>query len=565
MPLKSNGQLLVKIRQQPFTALFTAASPIAVPGYTLELLSPVPRAISALSTAAPADHWLLAKPNAPKTDSSPWDAAHAAASAQGYAHYVEPDILHDQTLADASRRIRATDAGTPVGKRDDGLNTDWPPFVSSDTGVSPGWHLSAAYSGFQSVRSLATGKGIRIGHLDTGYTPAHSSTPRNIRPDLAYDFWDGKKGAVDPGTQSPIDQPGHGTSTLALLAGNAMDLTFGTQHFVGDIGGAPDADIVPVRISPSVIHFATSTMAKGLYYAMAPSGDPNVPNLANRCDVVSISHGGLPALSWADAVNALYEAGIVIVAASGDSIYLKIIDLATRYTVYPSAFNRVLTAVGATYAKQPYVTDKLFVMQGCWGPDAVMEKALAGFTPNVIGMRYDDTPDGFDMNFGGTSASTPQVAAACALWLQLYRDRLPADWSRVEACRIALFDGADDTHPDKSKLGWGLLNVPAALRDDVATKAIAAAKAGKRSAPDSVSFAFWRLLLGFAPPDSDEERMYETEVAQIVLSSDNPELRVAGGKAGKINSFSPSERSHFRDELLKEPLSNALRKKVSGL
>jgi hypothetical protein len=162
-----------------------------------------------------------------------------------------------------------------------------------------------------------------------------------------------------------------------------VDLPFGRHRFKGDLGGAPDAEVIPIRISPTVIHLYTSTMAKGLYDALAPSGDPAKPNRANRCDVVSISHGGLPSASWADAVNTLYEDGITIVAASGDSIYLDAVDLATHYTVYPSAFNRVLTAVGATYAKMPYITTNFGVMQGCWGPDTVMEKAVAGFTPNV--------------------------------------------------------------------------------------------------------------------------------------------------------------------------------------
>ena len=575
MALQGNkGQLLVKVTGRPFASLFAGPQPFSLRGYVLEPLAPSVQTLTRFNAAIPSDHWLLATPENTTEGASPWDAAHAAAQAHGYEHYVEPDIIHEQPSgppkpalrhAPEEARAAATGEGPPQGKLDDLPATEWPPHVSADDGISPGWHLSSAYAGFETVRNISTGVGVRIAHLDTGYTPNHASTPRNIRHALAYDFWAGKEGAIDPGTQSPVDQPGHGTSTLALLAGNAMDLRFGKQRYVGDIGGAPDAEIVPIRISPSVIHIATSTMAQGLYYALAPSGDPRKPAPANRCDVVTISHGGLPTATWADAVNTLYEAGIVIVAASGDSIYLKVIDLATRFTVYPSAFNRVLTAVGATYAKLPYVTDKLFVMQGCWGPDAVMEKALAGFTPNVVGMRYDDVPDGFDMDFGGTSASTPQIAAACALWLQLYRNRLPDNWSRVEACRLAMFDSADDTHPDKSKLGWGLLNVPTSLSETTATKAIAAAKAGKPSAPDSVSFPFWRLLLGIAPPDSEEERMYKTEVAQVVLGSDNTELRVAGVKAASRTTLSARERQHYLQLLRQEPKSKALESRIAKL
>jgi hypothetical protein len=115
---------------------------------------------------------------------------------------------------------------------------------------------------------------------------------------LGYDYWDDKQDAAGPGTAWPGLQPGHGTATLALLAGNTTDLTFGKHRFQGDIGGAGDAEVIPVRISPSVIHVYTSTMAKGLYRGLAPGG-----SAFNRCDVVSISHGGLPSASWASSAD----------------------------------------------------------------------------------------------------------------------------------------------------------------------------------------------------------------------------------------------------------------------
>ncbi len=65
-----------------------------------------------------------------------------------------------------------------------------------------------------------------------------------------------------------------------------------------------------------------------------------------------------------------------------------------------------------------------------------MKKAIAGYTPNVPWMRYDDTPNGWDLDGGGTSAATPQIAAACALWLAKYGDQFPAGWVRVQACRM---------------------------------------------------------------------------------------------------------------------------------
>ena len=356
--------------------------------------------------------------------------------------------------------------------------------------------------------------------------------------------------------------PGHGTATLALLAGNRLSLEFGGQIFEGDFGGAPDAEVIPVRICPSVIHLYTSTMARGLYHAMAPGNDA-----ANRCDVVSISHGGLPSASWADAVNAAYENGITIVAASGDSIYLALIDLATRYTVYPSAFNRVTTALGATYLKKPYISQHLGAMQGCWGPDAVMEKAVAAFTPNVAWMDFDHPPNGFSMSGGGTSSSTPQIAAACALWLERYGNRLPSDWRRVEACRVALFESTDNRHADMPELGWGTLNMPHMLDPALADRTIAASNAGtlKESAKDSVSFPFWRLLVGLAPPDSAEEAMYEAEVAQVVLQSRDNTLLAASREAAAGGTFSVAYRARLVVALSAQSISDQLHARLARL
>ena len=77
------------------------------------------------------------------------------------------------------------------------------------------------------------------------------------------------------------------------------------------------------------------------------------------------------------------------------------------------------------------------------------------------------------MDGAGTSAATPQIAAAAALWLAEHRDavsRYSQPWMRVEAVRQALFTSAakstaqDDSQPRRcEKIGQGVLKVDAAL------------------------------------------------------------------------------------------------------
>lgn len=556
MGLVGNGQLLVKLAGVTPAAVRDAKTGFRLPGYDTEPLAPhVHQLRLSKGPQTPSDHWLVARPLGRSKDAtthSPWDEAHEAAAKDGYDHYIEPDLLHPGEEAEVAKEEEK--------RKDEFYNKNWPPTpLDPAVGVSPGWHLGPDYSGFALVRDRATGTGVRIAHLDTGYFP-HFATPRNLKPNLGYDYWGRKKDPLDPlTTVFRLLQPGHGTATLALLAGSHVDLKFGQAQYVGDIGGAPDAEVIPIRIGPTVVHFCSSSMAKGLFHALAPCGDPDDPIPGERpCDVVTCSHGGLPSAAWASAVNHLYEAGIIVVAASGDSFHFGPVDLATRFTVYPSAFNCVLTAVGATYDLKGYATDIFSEMQGCWGPDPVMNKAIAGFTPNVPWLNCLEL-NGFSMHGGGTSAATPQVAAACALWVQLYGSKMERDWKRVAACRMALFHGAHNVHPDRSKLGNGTLHVPGALDDVFNTKLLAHPEVLEASQPDSVSVPFWRLMFGAPPPGAERDSMYEVELAQLLQASKNPELR-------KLAVVLPDakDKQRYLDLVAAEGASDALKQRLAA-
>lgn len=578
MALKHSGALLVRFgepsHQLPAFAARLVAPPAEFADFVLQPLFTSPAdmagphaALLAQAPTAPlADRWAIARPAGGPAPDNPWDHAHMLAARSGYQHYVEPDILHEG-LASAIQPAPpapAPPAGATLTTTDATFNPHWPPLIPGSAG--PGWHLETGFTGFVDAHAAGTrGRGVRIAHLDTGYagppnSPVHPSQPRNLLVALARDFTvdPPAHSAIDPGTTGLFLNPGHGTATLAFVAGNTLKLELDTQNagkltFSGDFGGAPDAEVVPVRISESVVHLYTASMALGLDYA-----------LTTGCDVITLSHGGLPTRAWAAAVNRLYDGGVIVAAASGDSFYYKVITLATHFTVYPSAFNRVITVCGATFDKTPYITSDFAQMQGCWGPDTVMDKAVSAYTPNVAWM--DMQTGGYSMAGAGTSASTPQVAAACALWLQLYGAQYPGrDWKRIEACRLALFGSAADNVQDRAHLGWGLLDVPAMLDAARAGRILAAVQAGhvKMRPEDSVSFPLFRLIFGLGPPDSEENRMYETEVAQVSLSSTNAQLVDFAQRAiqGGLNG---AEIELARRMVLAEDISQPLRSALAA-
>src|SRR5215213_4949321 len=185
--------------------------------------------------------------------------------------------------------------------------------------------------------------------------------------ELQRDFLDDDLDATDPGTSGLGDNPGHGTATQALLAGRRVHPQ-GEPAFDEFLGGAPHAEVVPIRIANSVIHFSSSTMADGIEYAVT-----------SGCRVISISMGGVPSRRWAP-VNAAYEAGVAIFAAAGNNFGD---GLPTRKTVWPARFNRVVGVCGATADKSPYFKSGFNGMQGNFGPEEKMHTAIAAYTPNT--------------------------------------------------------------------------------------------------------------------------------------------------------------------------------------
>jgi hypothetical protein len=443
--------------------------------------------------------WLVARPMATTPRIHPWDSAHdftlqLSTPATLLVKFVEPDLLQEFIYESPPEPRsmfrfggRVCDLGAP--------DPNWPARTQF------AWHLSDEFSELASARALVgtpAGDRVRVGILDTGLDPTHSTLPLHLLPKLQRDFFDDDLDATDPAISGFGNNPGHGTATLALLSGRRIKPQ-GVPTFDDLFGGAPYAEVVPIRIANSVVHFFSSTMAEGIEYA-----------IASGCMIISISMGDLPTRRWASAVNAAYEAGTAIFAAAGNNIRD---GFPTRETVWPARFNRVVSVCGATADKNPYFKRGFDGMQGNFGPEDKMHTAIAAYTPNMpwaeIGCR-----DVVSLRGGGTSAATPQVAAAAALWFQHQPSPTNFElWQRVEAVRHALFASADNTPPDCLKFfGQGLLRARKALNVPFDTSQSKAQR-------DDVEFPLLNLLRGFDQLPAVRRRMLEVEAAQLAVSS----------------------------------------------
>ncbi|MEA3208394.1 MAG: hypothetical protein QOE70_1451 [Chthoniobacter sp.] len=387
--------------------------------------------------------------------------------------------------------------------------------------IDPMWHLDDEHSQLARARDrfAKPGQGIAIGHLDNGLDGRHAAAPMNlVRGDWRADavglleYAQKRSRGVNAPPPLPPELTGgsHGLGTIGLLAGSWVAIDEKTvpggriKGYYGWLGGAPFAKVVPVRVAPWVFSASTGELAYGIDYASRVKG----------CDVITMSHGGSPTQAWADAVNAAYERGTAIFAAESDFISLMPDPLRPKgiilpaSPVYPAGFRRVMGVTGVTADHRSYARNTLgrllsapagfldWAFRGSYGADGTSTvllrpnrkpdpsqilrqgqlhpQPIAGYSPNVpwISVREKDGTrfaDGVSLNGAGTSASTPQAAAAAALWLQKHRGEFSASewkgWQKSEAVYQALLKTADrrgKVEPDPY-LGAGSLRANDAL------------------------------------------------------------------------------------------------------
>ena len=476
---------------------------------------PVQAGAGMAAAAEPSWTWHIARPISVADAATAWDVAHAlqakAGIAAGAPVLIEPDLEQEWPYENPAARGDASLAAAAVCVFND---------QRRDLPHVPGgfaWHLEDDRTQLrQARRSVPEPTApIRIVHLDTGYDEQHEARPAHLRGDLQRNFVSDQpvNDARDPGARGLIKNPGHGTGTLGILAGKRFRFTSGGYTFDDELGGAPGAEIVPVRVGKSVVQLLTSNIAQGINYAVELCRDDQTP-----VHVISMSMGGVASAAWADAVNMAYEAGIVFVAAGGNNFSAGIFGFPTTAIVYPARFRRVIAACGVMANQRPYYSLPFGTMQGNWGPASKMATAMSAFTPNISWAEISCAGI-VDMEGSGTSAATPQIAAAAALYLQQHGGtlfdplRYPERWMRVEAVRQALFTAADKNADGGSseKLGNGILQAAAAL---AVNPPLAAAL--HKTAPDRAAFPLLRVLTGLGAAVSPAvNAMLELEATQL--------------------------------------------------
>ncbi len=296
------------------------------------------------------------------------------------------------------------------------------------------WDLQ--YEDIPAVEGIADGTNVIVAVVDSGVS---------VGPDgyahygAGYDLVDNDADASDAdGAAAGFSHGTHVAATIAETTNNSM----------GAAGIAPGVTIMPVRVmhldaSSGEVTGSDTTIASGIVWAVD-----------HGADVINLSVGG-PAYSaeLADACDYAHEAGVVVVAASGNDGY-------TNGVIYPAALPTVI-AVGAV--------DRSHVVTYYSNEGPELDIVAPGGDSDQD-VDHDGNGDGIlQESFGangwqffiatGTSMASPHVAAAAALLIA-------HGYTDPDDVYDALTSSATDlgTAQRDNVYGYGELNILAALQ-----------------------------------------------------------------------------------------------------
>ncbi len=268
--------------------------------------------------------------------------------------------------------------------------------------------------GAGSVHGYNEGTGIKLAIIDSGVDYNHSDLNANYAG--GYDFVNDDA--------DPLDDNGHGTHMAGIAAAENDD--------AGVVGVAPGAAIYALKVLDASGGGYWSDIIRALEWSVN-----------NKIQVANMSFGaGRDAPGVRDAFKAAYNAGIVLVAAAGNSGNPK---GKGNSIIYPARYEEVI-AVGATDQTD---TRASFSSTG---------DQLELVAPGVE--IYSTILNGDYASYNGTSMASPHVAGTAALIIASGIADANGNGYINDDVRLRLQQTADDLGDDgkDSQYGYGLVD-----------------------------------------------------------------------------------------------------------
>ncbi len=290
-------------------------------------------------------------------------------------------------------------------------NPAWSNVAASVDEYQRSWGVQRISAGSAHSQGI-TGAGVKIAVIDTGIDYNHPELKGNYRG--GYDFVNNDDDPVDDSLR------GHGTLVAGIIAARV--------NGQGVVGVAPEASLYALKIMDSNGASSIGRMVAALQWAV----DHDI-------DIVNISMGGPGNGILKRACDAAYQAGVLIIAAAGNS-ERGVVD-------YPAAYESVI-AVGATNRRD---NATFYTARG-----REVELSAPGTA------IYSTKPNGSYGVVSGTSQAAPHAAGVAALILSAGVGDLNRDGvTDNKDLRLKLLSASHDSgEPGRDDLyGYGILDV----------------------------------------------------------------------------------------------------------
>ena len=281
------------------------------------------------------------------------------------------------------------------------------------------------------------GEGIVIGHPDTGFTDhPEIIDPTRLLIDQGYDF---EADDSMPRDSMNGKNPGHGTSTASVIMSD-----IGPEHQPQFVSGvAPQARLVPLRVSTSVVHLSFGNLTKAIYFAAD-----------NGHHVISMSLGGPFRSRYLHrAILYAIERGAILLAAAGNI---------WPWVVYPAKFDEVIAVAACNCNKE------------MWSGSATGPAVDVTAPGESVWRARTRKGSKFDTNrSSGTSYAVATTAGVCALWLAYHgRDQLIQRYGKENLATVfkelLITDGVDTPGDwDQNNHGAGILTAEKLLQAEL--------------------------------------------------------------------------------------------------
>lgn len=312
-------------------------------------------------------------------------------------------------------------------------------YTPNDPHLDKQWHMDQI--GMEKAWDYNQGgrADVKVAVLDTGVA-FEDYEHWNLVSDLAGTLFD-RENAYDViyNDAHPNDSNGHGTHVTGTIAQT-------TDNGIGVAGVAYGVTILPVQVFNPSGGANPQDVAEGIDYAVD-----------RGADIINFSAGGQNFEAVREACRRAYEAGVLVVAAAGNSGLAGL--------EYPAAYPEVL-AVGAVRFdyNRAYYSNYSRNMVLAPGGEIGVDQNGDGYGDGVL----QQAEDGLYWFKQGTSMAAPHVSGLAALILSEARDlglSIPEGRERVDWLMAIIMTSTLDLGPAGAddEYGYGLVSAENAL------------------------------------------------------------------------------------------------------